>query len=189
MPTDLSDIWWIGGVTCSGKSTLAMELATRSGRTISETDPLFDDHCHRANELDQPSMSGHNAWKGDVRELTVKEQAEVWRNFYRERFTFIRQDLEGMENGTVAVGVDLLPDVLEGIDPFHAVWLIPTRAFFERHYYTRDFVDKTSGDETVWEYYRYMIDHHRRQAGDRIVEPDGDISVEVVADEVMQFFL
>ena len=180
-------------MTCSGKSTLARRLACQSGRTIYETDPHFDQHCRRATKTDQPTMfqfQTDKTWVEDVRSMSVQARAKVWLGFYRERFHFILQDLQEMESSSlVAVGVDLLPEMLTGIYPRRAIWLVPTRDFFERHYYDRDFVTASPQGDEVWNYYTCLIDHHKSIAGEKVIEMSGDKNPDILVGELLDCFL
>jgi hypothetical protein len=102
-------------------------------------------------------------WARSTRGLPFVERAAVWLQFYCERFTLICEDLLQMANTKIiADGVDLLPEMVKSITPNHyAAWLVPTREFFDQHYFTREWVleDEDQSDH-IWSYYQVLINHH-----------------------------
>ena len=152
------DVYWIGGVTCSGKSTLARLLARRHGWAHYETDAHFDRHAREADARKQPTMHAfqHDAeWNKRACALRGAEKARVWLQFYRERFAAVVSDLETWDGPVIAEGVDLLPEAVDGLGQGgRGVWLVPTRDFYERR-------EGPAGD---WDYYRYMIEQVQEEA-------------------------
>lgn len=59
--------------------------------------------------------------------------------FYREQFPFLLAELPDDPSGLVE-GADLLPELLCGVAPDRAVWIVPTPEFQLRHYAERDWV-------------------------------------------------
>ena len=172
------EVYWIGGVTCSGKSTLARLLAGRHGWAHYETDAHFDRHAREADAVRQPTMhafqhdKGWNVWS---RSLEGAEKAAVWLQFYRERFASIVADLKACEGPVVAEGVELLPEAVDEIGQGgRGVWLVPTRAFFERR----------EGPVCDWDYYRDMIEQvggQTEKLGLLLILSDGAAAVEETA--------
>jgi len=181
-------IWWIGGVTCSGKSTVAKLVAGRAGRKVYSTDDHFDRHARNATKERHPTMHSYqnDEWLDWVRGLLPDERAEVWLRFYRERFSMILDDLATIRGpSVVAEGVDLLPELVPlGIPARNVVWLVPSRPFFEDHYSERDWVSE-GPDENTWRYYARMIKHVEdgvRQRDAAVMQVDGRTSPEEIAE-------
>jgi 2-phosphoglycerate kinase len=187
--------WWIGGVTCAGKSTVAKTLAQRSGRQVYSTDEHFDHHAEIATKQRHPTTHSYqhdDEWMRWVRALPNEERLEVWLEFFRERFSLILEDLKKMRPAPVIVeGVGLLPEmVLPLVKRSEAAWLIPTRPFFERHYAKRDWVSGEPDDE-VWGYYSLNINHVRdgvRKANGLVLEVDGQTGPVHLADALAKHF-
>lgn len=112
------EVYWIGGVICSGKSTLARLLAGGYGWTHYETDAHFERHALQANIGWQPTMLAFQHDKALGRVGPVLNGPGKGRGvaaFYRERFEAIVADLEACEGTVVAEGVDLLPEAVDGL--------------------------------------------------------------------------
>lgn len=186
--------YWIGGTTCSGKSTTAGLLAADFGIERYCTDDTFTAHLLRADPQRQPTMYrvGHEkGWALGVRDWEAAARVEVWRHFYLERFALILDDLMALTGRVVVDGVELFPECVLPHSPLHrAAWLVPTRVFFDRHYYERSWVDEAPGDE-VWRYYEIMAGHYRSQtakAGGTLIEVDGRTAPEGIAARLAKQF-
>ncbi len=163
----MSDVVWLGGSTCSGKTTLARILADRLGRQLYSCDDRFDQHVHDARLASQPSLYQfeHDAgWNARVRALRGVEKAALWLSFYRERFASVISDLADLEpTPVIAEGVDLLPELIGQVGGTLAAFLVPTRAFFEKHVVSRPWLTSPVGDES-WAYHRAVLEHIRHEA-------------------------
>jgi adenylate kinase family enzyme len=188
-------MWWIGGVTCSGKTTIAGLIARQFNARVYSTDDTFDQHARNASCHAHPTMHSYQNdedWGKWVRGLSPVEASRVWLQFYRERISMILDDLSESPGGsTVVEGVDLLPElVLPRVSLDLTVWLVPTRRFFFDHYAEREWVQEEP-DEATWEYYKLMIQHVKVEAearGGRVVEIDGSSTSQEVASDLLGFF-
>src|SRR5262249_58152822 len=54
----LRDVYWIGGGSGAGKSTIARRLAARHGLRLYATDEVMADHGRRTSPVDSPFMAG-----------------------------------------------------------------------------------------------------------------------------------
>ncbi len=128
-------VYWIGGGSGAGKSTIARRLADRRGLRLYSTDDVMADHGRRINPPDAPFLREFAAMDMDERWLNRSPQVmlETFHWFRGEGFGLIAEDLRELsrEAGVIAEGFRLLPDLvapyLTGAD--HAVWLLPTPAF------------------------------------------------------------
>jgi adenylylsulfate kinase-like enzyme len=67
----LRHVYWIGGGSGAGKSTVARRMAARHGLRLYATDDLMSDHARRSTAQDCPFLSDFAAmdmderWRGD----------------------------------------------------------------------------------------------------------------------------
>jgi 2-phosphoglycerate kinase len=152
--TRLGHVYWIGGGSGAGKSTIARRLADRHGMGLYSTDNAMADHGRRMTPSDAPFLSEFVAMDMDERWLNRSPQTmrETFHWFRGEGFGLIVDDLLQLprERQVIVEGFRLLPDLvtphLTGAD--HAVWLLPTpefrRAAFESRGSLRRIAGKTS---------------------------------------------
>lgn len=189
--SSLHDIFWIGGVSCSGKSSVARTLGERSALSVYETDATFADHARMAQEACHPTMFKYQTddeWLARVRMLDPKAKAKVWLEFYRERFGMIVRDLiESDSRPIIAEGVDLLPEmVMSKTTPDRSVWLVPSRGLFDKVYVTRPWATEEPSEE-VWSYYSFMIDHicsATRSKGYPVIEVSDIEAIEQITESI-----
>ena len=85
------------------------------------------------------SMSWDDIWMQPVAQQVDDEFA-----FYRERFTFILQDLAQMDPArpTLLEGAALLPALMRqcGVDPARVLYMVPTASFQFHHYGQRPWI-------------------------------------------------
>jgi len=137
----LRHVYWIGGGSGAGKSTIARRIADRYGLRLYATDDVMSDHAVRSTPADSPFLSEFMAMDMDERWVNRSPETmlETFHWFRGEGFGLIAEDL-GRLPGTpcvIAEGFRLLPRLVKPIlaVPGHAVWLLPTpdfrRAAFE----------------------------------------------------------
>jgi 2-phosphoglycerate kinase len=128
-------VYWIGGGSAAGKSTIARRIAAEQGFSVYATDDLMADHAGRTTREDCPLL--HQFIKMDMDERWVnrspKTMLETFHWFQGEAFDFIIQDLLRLplEAGVIVEGFRLLPHLVKPLlsVPVHAVWLLPTPDF------------------------------------------------------------
>jgi hypothetical protein len=155
LPARLRHVYWIGGGSGAGKSTVARRLADRHGWGLYATDDVMHEHARRTTREEAPLL--HEFMAMDMDERWVNRSPEVmletfpW--FHGEAFGLIVQDLLRLpaKPCTVVEGFRLLPRLVEPLlaAPERAVWLLPTPAFrqavFDRRSASGEgFVRKTS---------------------------------------------
>ncbi|MFE6525501.1 hypothetical protein [Streptomyces sp. NPDC057794] len=128
-------VYWIGGGSGAGKSTVARRLADRHGWRLYSTDDAMADHARRSTAEEAPLLHAFLAM--DMDERWVRRSPEVmletfhW--FRGEGFGLIVEDLLRMprEPCVLVEGFRLLPHLVEPLlpGPGHAVWLLPTPRF------------------------------------------------------------
>ncbi|MEV0611045.1 hypothetical protein AB0I61_32290 [Polymorphospora rubra] len=140
-PTDdaarnrLRHVYWIGGGSGAGKSTVARRVADRHGLHLYATDDVMSDHAGRSTAQECPYL--HEFMAMDMDERWVRRSPEVmletfhW--FRGEGFARIVDDLLRLptEPGILVEGFRLLPYLVRPLlaTPAHAVWLLPSPAF------------------------------------------------------------
>ncbi|MFF5516867.1 hypothetical protein [Streptomyces coeruleorubidus] len=128
-------VYWIGGGSGAGKSTIARGLADRQGWRLYSTDDVMGDHARRTTPEEAPFL--HEFMAMDMDERWVNRSPEImletfhW--FRGEGFGLIVEDLLRMPRETCVVveGFRLLPHPVQPLltEPGHAVWLLPTPEF------------------------------------------------------------
>lgn len=138
----LQHVYWIGGGSGAGKSTITRRIAARYGLRMYSTDEMMADHAGRGRPAEAPYLSRFKTM--DMDERWVKRSAqtmlETFHWFQGEGFGLIVEDLLRLPAGTdvIAEGFRLLPYLVKPLlaQPRLAVWLLPTpefrRAAFER---------------------------------------------------------
>lgn len=131
----LRHVYWIGGGSAAGKSTIARRVAGRHGLRVYETDDVMSDHADH--------FTAQNAYF--LREFMGMDMDERWVNrspevmletfhwFRGEGFGLIVEDLLGLHGqpSVIAEGFRLLPRLVKPLlaEPEHAIWLLPTPEF------------------------------------------------------------
>ncbi|HWW75326.1 MAG TPA: hypothetical protein VNZ44_08020 [Pyrinomonadaceae bacterium] len=154
----LRHVYWLGGGSGAGKSTVARRVAARHGLRVYATDDAMAEHARRGSREACPLL--HTFLEMDMDERwvnrTPQTMLETFHWFRGEGFNFIIEDLLRLprERGVIAEGFRLLPRLVEPLlqAPGRAVWLLPTpdfrRAVFEgRGGAAWGFLNKTSDPE------------------------------------------
>jgi len=150
----LRDVYWIGGGSGAGKSTIARRLAARHGLRLYATDEAMADHGRRSTPCDGPFLAEFAAMDMDQRWVSRSPETmlETFGWFRGEGFGLIVEDLLRLPAGpgVIAEGFRLLPRLVRPLlaGPGRAVWLCPTpgfrRAAFERRGSLLQIAGKTS---------------------------------------------
>lgn len=143
MMSILSNIYWIGGSPCSGKSTIAQTLAEKYGWRYYSCDDAFWRHNQVTTPEAQPTfyrvmrLSSEDVWVSRPVAQQVAEEIAI----YREEFPMILADLLALPRTQpiLAEGAALLPECVAPLltKSGHAVWVTPTADFQLAHYAQR----------------------------------------------------
>jgi Shikimate kinase len=131
----LKHVYWIGGGSGAGKSTIARRLADRHGLRVYATDDVMSDHARRSVREDAPYLGEFIAMDMDERWLhrSPETMLEIFHWFRGEGFDLITEDLLRLPAGpgVIVEGFRLLPRLVEPLltTPAQAVWLLPTPRF------------------------------------------------------------
>lgn len=131
----LEHVYWIGGASCAGKSTIARRLAAEHGLGVYATDDVMADHARRSSVVDSPLL--HRFIEMDMDERWVSRSPatmlETFHWFHGEGFNLIVEDLLALPPRIIVEGFRLLPSLVAPLlsASSHAVWLLPTHEFRE----------------------------------------------------------
>ncbi|MGA5363434.1 hypothetical protein [Streptomyces purpurascens] len=136
-------VYWIGGGSGAGKSTIARRLAERHGWRLYPTDDVMGDHARRTTAEEAPLLHEFMAMDMDERwvDRSPDTMLETFHWFRGEAFELIVEDLlrTPKETGVVVEGFRLLPHLVKPLltAPGQAVWLLPTPDFRDAAFRSR----------------------------------------------------
>ncbi|MET0646285.1 MAG: hypothetical protein ABW208_06660 [Pyrinomonadaceae bacterium] len=128
-------VYWIGGGSGAGKSTIARRVAAEHGLQLYVSDDVMAEHAKRSTPEDCPLLHEFMAMDMDERWVnrSPKEMLETFHWFRGEGFSMIIEDILRLpkEPGVIVDGFRLLPRLVEPLlaERSHAVWLLPTPDF------------------------------------------------------------
>ena len=131
----LRHVYWLGGGSGAGKSTIARRLAAKHGLRLYSTDEAMADHSGRYRPEDCPFLATFKKMSMDERwvDRSPQTMVETFHWFRGEGFDLIIEDLLKLppDQDVIAEGFRLLPRLVKPLlhDPSHCVWLIPTPEF------------------------------------------------------------
>ncbi|GAB4128349.1 MAG: hypothetical protein Fur005_49490 [Roseiflexaceae bacterium] len=151
----LRHVYWIGGGSGAGKSTIARCIAAAYDMHYYATDDVMADHGRRMPAETSPYLQAFIAMDMDERWLhrSPKVMLESFHWFRGEGFALIIEDLLQLpsERSIVVEGFRLLPHLLMPLlaNPAQAIWLLPTPTFRQHVFAERGgvawgFIGKTS---------------------------------------------
>ena len=194
----LGHVYWIGGGSGAGKSTIARRLAAQHGLRVYPTDGVMADHARRSTPEDSPLLHRFMAMDMDERWVSRSPQTllETFQWFQGECFNMIIEDLLRLprEPGVIAEGFRLLPRLVKPLLSVstNAVWLLPTPGFRQA------IVERRSG--STWGFLAKCSDPERalanllgrdrmftdilREETQRLEVPAIDVDVTITEDEL-----
>jgi cytidylate kinase len=88
-------VYWVGGGSGAGKSTISRRLATKHGLRLYSTDEAMDDHARRRLPQDRPNLTQFVRMSMDRRWVDRSPQTmlETFHWFRGEGFGLIIEDL------------------------------------------------------------------------------------------------
>ena len=129
----LRHVYWVGGGSGAGKSTVTRNIAAQHGLRVYSTDETMPDHARRS--ADAPYLTRFRNMDMDERWVSRSPETmlETFHWFRGEGFGLIIDDLLRLpaDTGVIAEGFRLLPELVRPLlaDTDHAVWLLPTPEF------------------------------------------------------------
>ncbi|MFI9624504.1 hypothetical protein [Streptomyces sp. NPDC052042] len=151
----LRHVYWIGGGSGAGKSTISRRVAERRGWRLYATDDVMGDHARRTTPQEAPFLHEFIAMDMDERWVSRSPETmlETFHWFRGEGFGLIIEDLLRLprEPCVLVEGFRLLPHLVKPLltVPEQAVWLLPTPEFRRAAFRSRavpgeGFVGRTS---------------------------------------------
>lgn len=131
----LQHVYWIGGGSSAGKTTIAHRIAAQRGLRVYATDDAMADHARRSSPQDCPLLHRFMAMDMDERWVNrpPKTMLETFHWFRGEGFNLIIEDLLRLprEPGVIIEGFRLLPQLVRPLlsASSRGVWLLPTPDF------------------------------------------------------------
>ncbi|MGD0701489.1 MAG: hypothetical protein ABSA02_16595 [Trebonia sp.] len=178
-------IFWLGGGSGSGKTTVALAVCRRLDLRLYPVDSYTYAHARRAESGAYPLMRAVNAMTPAQRqEGTPAELAELFTATSAERLTMILDDVRALGDGpTILVeGPQLFPDYVAPLlgAPEHGLWLLPSPDF-ARSGIARRFAQVPAALERRYTRDVLLTELNRRQAAARglpVLEVDGSLSAD-----------
>ncbi|MEU6720177.1 hypothetical protein ABZ897_52715 [Nonomuraea sp. NPDC046802] len=201
----LQHVYWIGGGSGAGKSTIARRIAARHGLRLYATDDVMSDHAGRSTPEDSPFLSEFVAMDMDARWVNRSPETmlETFHWFRGEGFDLIVEDLLRLpeEHHVIVEGFRLLPRLVKPLlaVPSQAVWLLPTPDFRRSAFGSRgslwEIARKTSNPEralsNLLERDRMFTERLYREAKTlelQVIEVDTTTTEDDLAEQVTEAF-
>ncbi|HEX6626282.1 MAG TPA: hypothetical protein VF064_21375 [Pyrinomonadaceae bacterium] len=202
----LRHVYWIGGGSGAGKSTVARRIAARHSLRVYATDDVMADHASRSTSEDSPLLHRFMAMGMDERWVNRPPDTmlDTFHWFRGEGFDLIVEDLLSLprETGVIAEGFRLLPRLVAPLlsAPARAVWLLPTPTIRQAVVESRGgaasgFLARTTDPEralrNLLERDRMFTDKLREEAarlGLSVIDVDGAMTEDDLAGRVTEVF-
>jgi 2-phosphoglycerate kinase len=193
----LRHVYWIGGGSGAGKSTIARRLAARHGLRLYSTDDAMADHASRCSPEACPLLAEFKQMSMDERwaDRSPQTMLETFHWFQGEGFGLIVEDLLEIppDQGVIVEGFRLLPRLVRPLldCPSQGVWLIPTPEFrlaaFESRGSLWSIAGKTSRPERALSnllerdrLFTVLLQDMAEQAGAPVIDVDRALTEEVL---------
>jgi 2-phosphoglycerate kinase len=203
-PAQLQHVYWIGGGSCAGKSTIARRLAAENGLQLYATDDVMADHAGRSTPADCPLLHEFMAMDMDQRWLnrSPAEMLETFHWFRGEGFSMIVEDVLRLPGkpAVIVEGFRLLPHLVKPLLAVRnqAVWLVPAPEFRQAVVDSRggprwEFLGKTSDPERAYRnllqrdaMFTQRLYEEARRLELNTIEVDGTMTVDGLAEHVAE---
>lgn len=146
-----SDLYWLGGSPCSGKSTVAELLAAQYNLQYYNCDHAFAHHQQQSDPTQQPTLhhlsflTSDEIWLAPIAEQVARVIA-----IYHEEFPLILADLAAFSTDcpVLVEGAALMPTLVAGTVGWQgrSAWLVPTPTFQRQQYAKRPWVNDVLND-------------------------------------------
>jgi 2-phosphoglycerate kinase len=151
----LRHVYWLGGGSGAGKSTVARRLATTYGLQLYSTDDAMADHGRRCEPEACPFLTAFKEMDMDERWLNRSPELmlETFHWYRGEAFGLIVEDLLALpaDQGVIVEGFRLLPRLVKPLlkSNGQAAWLIPTPEFRLAAFTTRGTLMDIAGETSA----------------------------------------
>lgn len=197
-----TNIYWLGGSPCSGKSSVAERLCETYGMTYYKGDDYFGEHLERGHARGNP-------WATRLRHATsefifmrsLEENLDLSFSIFREEFPFVIEDIRSLPKPILIEGCVALPESLASLNILkrNAFYMVPTEEFQRAHYAKRlwapervaDTSDPTQALEN-WMRRDVVFARQVAAAAESLEYPvvwvDGSLSIEETVNRVARHF-
>ena len=133
-----SSIYWLGGSTCAGKTTISNILSEKYGFIVYHCDEYLGKHIEKSNTQEHPNLNEVSkiCWN-DMLSMTIDEYLKLSIGLFNEEFEMILEDLNKLSDGRpiLVEGVGLLPELINNriSDINHAIWVVADEVFYKKH--------------------------------------------------------
>jgi 2-phosphoglycerate kinase len=196
----LRNLYWIGGGSAAGKSTIARRLAAQHHLDVSATDDAMSDHARRSSPDACPQLHRFMAMDMDERWVnrSPRTMLETFHWFQGEAFGMIVEDVlrRSPDRRVIVEGFRLLPRLVRPLlsDARRAVWLLPTPHFRQAVLEGRGgsragFLAKTTDPDRAW---RNLLERDRmftdllREETERLDVPAIDIDTGMTEEDLVR---
>ena len=202
----LRHVYWIGGGSGAGKSTIARRIAAEHGLQYYATDNVMPHHAKRSTSESCPFLHEFMAMDMDERWVNRSPNVmlETFHWFRGEGFSMIIEDLLCLpkELGVIVDGFRLLPHLLRPLLAVHrhAVWLLPTPEFRQAVFNSRGghqwgFIARTSDPERALRnvlerdaMFTHRLYEEAKRLDMNIIPVDSTITVDDLTSQVTEAF-
>jgi 2-phosphoglycerate kinase len=201
----LTHVYWLGGTSGAGKSTVARRLAAECELTLYSTDEVMRDHAKRCPPAECPRLHAFLQMSMDERWANRSPEVmfETFPWFHGEGFHLIVEDLLAMptDRKILVEGFRLLPRLVKPLlgSSRQAVWLISTpefrlKAFSERGSLWKIPNKTTQPDQALRNHlareamFAVHLDREVKAAGVDAIAVDGEQSEDALRDAVRSRF-
>jgi len=201
----LRHVYWIGGGSGAGKSTIAERLAKKYGLKLYSTDEKIREHGLRTPPEERPFACAFNEMDMDERWLNRSPEImlDTFHFFRGECFDRIVEDLLQFppDCRVVAEGFRLLPDRVKPLLDLseQGIWLLPTpefrRAGFESRGTLWTIAGKTSNPERALQnllvrdgLFTERLREETRRAGLPAIEVDPSVTEDALVERITKQF-
>ena len=135
-------IYWLGGSTCAGKTTISNVLSENYGFAVYHCDEYLVKHIKKSNAQEHPNLNkiAKTSWN-DILSMNVEEYLKWTTGSFCEEFDMILEDLEQLpdDKPILVEGINILPHLIkeEIVNINHAVWLVAEESFYINHQMNR----------------------------------------------------
>lgn len=147
----MQDIYYIGGSPCSGKSTIAEQLAAEYGFIYYKLDDFLFSFMEQAARAGKPHCRAEHPLT--LEQMWMRDpqlQADGEFTAYDEMFPYVLQALTdlGHSRPIVAEGAGFTPNLIanQGVAFHRYICIVPTEAFQREKYAQRDWVGQFLSD-------------------------------------------
>jgi hypothetical protein len=199
---NISDVYWLGGSPCCGKSSAAELLRRSFGLHYYKCDDHFGRHVAEGARRGLSASSA--VMRTNHEYVFMRSDAENLQlpfDLYGEEFELIVEDIRSLPRPLLVEGCALLPDRLRslGVPAARAFYLVPDEAFFRAEYkkrtWAQDRLAETSDPARAFENwmnrdvaFAQVIAGRARAAGYPCVQVDGTKTLARTADDIARHF-